>query len=138
MLSGLWSRHTKINVSFDLLLFGLLSTPSLERIRVRNEWTSFVSVVAAVVAVVNGCTSSHSLPNEEPLAASTAIGKRPGVNFTNILRAAFTRADPKSAKKLLELNDFFSLLGSAPVKAAHRMLVKLTPIEVVQLKQVQI
>ena len=38
-----------------------------------------------------------------------------------------TSADPKSALKLLNLNVFFALLGSACVKAAHRTLVKLTP-----------
>ena len=32
--------------------------------------------------------------NEEEMSQKTAV-----VNFTNILRAAFTRADPKSAKK---------------------------------------
>ena len=51
----------------------------------------------------------------------------PRVNFTNILRAAFTRVDPKSAKKMLNLTVFFALLGSVRVKAACRMLVKLTP-----------
>ena len=49
------------------------------------------------------------------------------VNFTNVLQAAFTRADPKSAIKLLNLTVFFALFGSAQVKAACRMLVKLTP-----------
>ena len=42
-------------------------------------------------------------------------------------RAAFRCADTKSAKKLLDLNDFFALLGSAHVKADHKMLEKLTP-----------
>ena len=46
------------------------------------------------------------------------------VNFTNVLRAAFMRAYPK---KLLILTLFSALLGSACVKAARRMLVKLTP-----------
>ena len=54
------------------------------------------------------------------------VGLAPGVNFTNILLAAFTRADPKSAKKLLNLNVFFALLGSTSAKAACRTLVKLT------------
>ena len=54
-------------------------------------------------------------------------GNRPRVNFTNILQAAITRTDPKSAIKLLNLTVFFALLGSAGVKAACRMLVKLTP-----------
>ena len=51
---------------------------------------------------------------------------RSGVNFTNILRAALMLEDPISALKLLNLTFFFALLGSARLKAAHRMLVKLT------------
>ena len=51
----------------------------------------------------------------------------PGVNFTNVLRAAFTPADPESGKKLLDLTVFFALLGSAGAKAAHRTLMKSTP-----------
>jgi len=49
-----------------------------------------------------------------------------GVNFTNILRTAFTNADPKSRKKTDGLTVFFALLGSAHIKAAHKMLVKST------------
>ncbi len=52
---------------------------------------------------------------------------RHGVNFSNVLRTAFTLADPKSAKKTVKLSVFFALSGSARVKAAHRMLMKLTP-----------
>jgi hypothetical protein len=37
----------------------------------------------------------------------------PGLNFNNILRAAFTPADPKSAKKTEDLIVFLALLGSA-------------------------
>ena len=48
------------------------------------------------------------------------------VNFTNILQSAFTHADPKKCKKTVRLSSFFALLGSACVKAACRMLVKLT------------
>ncbi len=52
-----------------------------------------------------------------------------GVNFTNIIWAAFfTRAIPKSAKKTDGSTVFFALLGSALVKAAHKTLMKLTPI----------
>ena len=51
----------------------------------------------------------------------------PGVNFANVLQAAFLRADPKSTTiKLLNLTVFFVLLGSAGVKAAHKMKLKLT------------
>ena len=59
--------------------------------------------------------------------AGEASVTKPGVNFTNVLRAAFTRADPKSAKKTVKLSSFIVLLGSARVKAACRTLVKLTP-----------
>ena len=41
-------------------------------------------------------------------------------------RAAFMRAGPESAKKLLDLTVFFALLGSACIKAACKMMVKLT------------
>jgi len=47
-----------------------------------------------------------------------------GVNFNNILWPAFTRVDPKSAKRHWCL---FVSLGSACVKALHKTLVKLTP-----------
>jgi len=56
-----------------------------------------------------------------------SVSRQPGVDFTNILRAAFASADPKSAKKTVKLSVFFVLLGSACAKAAHRMLMKLTP-----------
>jgi len=50
-----------------------------------------------------------------------------GGNFINVLQAAFVCADPKSAKKIDNLTVFFTLLGSTPVKADRRMLMKLTP-----------
>ncbi len=50
-----------------------------------------------------------------------------GVNFINILRAAFEQADPERAKKTDNITAvFFTLLESVPVKAALRMLLKLT------------
>jgi len=49
---------------------------------------------------------------------------RPGVNFINILGAAFMRTDPESAKKTDNLTVFFSLLGSAHIKLARIVLVK--------------
>jgi len=52
----------------------------------------------------------------------------PYVKFTNILRAAFIRADPKSAKKTVMFNQcLFALLGSLRIKAARKTLVKSTP-----------
>ena len=47
------------------------------------------------------------------------LREKQGVNFTNILRAAFMRTEPKSAKKTVNLSSFFALLGSAGVKAAQ-------------------
>jgi len=40
-----------------------------------------------------------------------------GVNFINILRKAFARADPKSAKRYWKLDWLFNHLGSACIKA---------------------
>jgi len=50
-----------------------------------------------------------------------------GVNFTNNLQAAFTRADPKSTKKTDNLTVFFALSGPAHTKAARRMLMTSNP-----------
>jgi len=56
-----------------------------------------------------------------------ALKKQFGVDFINILRAAFTFKDPKSVKNTIKPSVFFVLLGSAGIKASHKMLVKLTP-----------
>ena len=48
----------------------------------------------------------------------------PRVNFTNILQAAFTLADSKSAKKDSQVKQLFALLGSLSVKADHRMFLR--------------
>jgi len=56
------------------------------------------------------------------------VGLTPGVNLINVLRAAFACADPKSVKKDWQLDCLFALFGSVCVKAAHRMLMKLTPV----------
>jgi len=56
-----------------------------------------------------------------------AISFRPGVNFINVLQAAFTCTDPHSVKFQLSLQYLFTLLGSARIKAAGRTLMKLTP-----------
>jgi hypothetical protein len=52
---------------------------------------------------------------------------RAGVNFTNIIRAAFTQADPKSAKKTVKLSVFFEHSGSACIKSALRTMIKIDP-----------
>jgi hypothetical protein len=50
-----------------------------------------------------------------------------GVNFINILRAAFTRTDPKGVKKTVKLSIFFALCISVHAKAARKTLIKSTP-----------
>jgi len=50
-----------------------------------------------------------------------------GVNFTNILCAAFKQADPRSAKKYSQVIILFCAFGiCAQIKALSKMLVKLT------------
>jgi len=49
-----------------------------------------------------------------------------GFDFTNISHTAFMLEDPIRLKKTDELTVFFALLGSACVKACHKMLVTLT------------
>jgi hypothetical protein len=46
--------------------------------------------------------------------------------FEICLLEAFTSSDPKSAKKTDGLTVFFTLLGSASVKAVHKTLIKLS------------
>jgi len=67
----------------------------------------------------------HCFPHSSPFF-SALTSTTTGVDFTNILQTDFTSADPKSTKKTTGLNVFFALLGSAHIKAAHKMLVKLT------------
>jgi len=50
-----------------------------------------------------------------------------GVNFINVLGAAFTLVDIKSVKKIDNLTVIFKHLGSASVKAARKALMKLSP-----------
>ncbi len=45
-----------------------------------------------------------------------------GVNFINILQAAFMRQDPKSVKIQSSYQYLFALLGSAPVEAVSKSL----------------
>ena len=54
-------------------------------------------------------------------------GLETGLNFINVLCAAFTSAYPISIKKTVKLSIFFTLLGSTGVKAVRRMLMKLSP-----------
>ena len=51
----------------------------------------------------------------------------PGVNFINILRSTSAHMDPKRAAQTVNSSQFVALLGSACVKAARNMLMKLSP-----------
>jgi len=50
----------------------------------------------------------------------------PGVDFINVLQAAFAHANPKSTKKTDGLTAYFTLCVSAGAKVTHKMLMKLT------------
>ncbi len=50
-----------------------------------------------------------------------------GVNFINVLPAAFEHVDPKSVKRYWGFDWILTLLGSTSVKAIHRRLMKLSP-----------
>ena len=54
----------------------------------------------------------------------TACPLRPGVNFTNILQAAFTLADPKSAEKTVKLSSFFCAFGICERKICSQRYFK--------------
>jgi len=58
------------------------------------------------------------------LCANGLVKLTLGVDFTNILRTAFTFEDPNSAKKTDRLTVYFVLWVSGCIKAAHKMLVK--------------
>ncbi len=72
------------------------------------------------------------LGNEENKLSIYLYGHYPrqGVNFINIICAAFALEDPKSAKKTFKLSVFFALLGSSCTKAAREMLMKFSRFEV--------
>jgi hypothetical protein len=47
-------------------------------------------------------------------------GPSPGVDFANVLQAAFRRNDPKSKKGHLQFDCLFALLGSTGIKAVRK------------------
>jgi len=55
---------------------------------------------------------------------------QPGVNFANVLQAAFTSKNPKSTKSQLNHQFLFALLGSEDIKAVCKILVKSTPVSI--------
>jgi len=75
----------------------------------------------------DNCLKLDFLEFSEWLKLLKIIEWNPEVDFTNNLRTAFMHADPKSAKNTVKQSVSFALLGSARLKAKHKMLVKLTP-----------
>jgi len=74
------------------------------------------------------CNFAKILAQKAPMLLMIMLMKlTPGVNFTNIIWAAFTHADPQSAKKTVKLSVFFALSGSAHAKAGRKTMMKLTP-----------
>jgi len=69
----------------------------------------------------------HPLHNQRYFLLWFSLLETVLVNFTNILRKAFTYTDPKSAKKTESLTVFFALWESARVKAACKIWLKSTP-----------
>jgi len=55
------------------------------------------------------------------------VKSTPGVNFINILRAAFAPVDPKSVQRYLQLDWILTLLWATLVKASRKILVKSAP-----------
>jgi hypothetical protein len=56
------------------------------------------------------------------------VNSHPGLNFINVLRTAFTHIDPECAKKDSQVSGvIWCFWDLRSVKAAHKMLVKLTP-----------
>ncbi len=51
----------------------------------------------------------------------------PGVNFINILWAAFAPVDPKSVKRYWQLDWILTLLGATGVKAVHKYVGEIEP-----------
>ncbi len=51
----------------------------------------------------------------------------PGVNFINVLRAAFAPVDPKRVKRYWQLDSILTLLGATGVKAASKYVGKIEP-----------
>ncbi len=55
------------------------------------------------------------------------VKSTPGVDFTNMFTCSFYTRRSQRHKMMDELTFIFALLGSACLKAAHKMLMKLTP-----------
>jgi len=81
-------------------------------------------------SVRNQCESAsvhiatQGIPNDH---VAFHHSRNPGVNFINVLWAAFTLRDPKSIKIQSSCQYLFVLLRSAFIETSRKMLMKLTP-----------
>ena len=93
-----WSILTTFRASHIFLGVAWKRTKKLSQVLNQNNKQHWIVSKSQSLT----CTA----PNKEGDQSVMAKMCTPGVNFTNILREAFMRADPKSIKKLLNLTIF--------------------------------
>ncbi len=95
----------------------------------RQHWTSGDKMrrSSAKSGWITSPTTKSSAATTTKAAEVVEVTGWSGVNFINVLRAAFMRPHPNSTKRYWRLNWNFTLSGSACVKAVLRMLMKLSP-----------
>jgi len=87
----------------------------------------FVTYVTNALAIKWSNSTSKKKKKILDSEEKSLIGFAPGVNFTNIIWAAFTPVDPKSTIRHWCLDWIFSLLGFARVKAACKHVGEIDP-----------
>ena len=124
-------RYQVLNVKSDLYLIWNLY---FQKILTNVELSDFVFIFKSLLIPVtwfflpplNTNTNTHTTHNTHTYTKRNSLTP-PGVDFTNILHAAFTSADSKSAKKDSQLKQLFAILGSAGVKAARKHVDEIDP-----------
>jgi len=96
-------------------------------------WVTFDPFTEAAGAVKIGLSPKPNLKIKFSLSKSMKSNvhvyeNRPRINFTNIFINSFYTRRSQKYKMTDDLTAFFTLLESAQVKVAHKMLMKLTPI----------
>jgi len=75
---------------------------------------------------VSDCKRGNAIERERE-SERFLFRKKPGLDFINDLRTAFTPVVPQSVRTQSSRQYLFTLLGPTSVKAVRRMLKKLTP-----------
>jgi hypothetical protein len=101
-------------------------------LKIQRKWREVaVAGMASLTCMFNGefhPTSTCLARKKRQIIVAVLHPLSTGVNFINILRAAFMLAGPKNTKQHCWLDCLFlALLGSAGAKASQRTLMKLTP-----------